>query len=91
MLDMNLKDWRKKRKLSQAALASRIEAYALQKFPDGWKKLKQTTVGSWERGTMPRKYWLKVIRQYTNGRVTSNDFEEAVTLQMVVCGEQPSA
>jgi len=71
---MKLRDWRKKKKLSQAALAKALEALAHQKNPETAKKLKQNTVGYWERGTLPRSGWLLIIKDFTNGQVTAGDF-----------------
>ena len=70
---MKLKDWRKKRKLSQQELAERLESFARS---NGYtvKKLRQTTLGYWERGTLPRSRWLIVIQQYTKGQVSAGDF-----------------
>lgn len=74
---MKLKEWRKKSKLSQQALALKLEAYALEHYPENAKPLRQTTVGYWERGTLPRKFWLTVVSDFTNRKVTADDFAEA--------------
>jgi hypothetical protein len=72
---MKLKEWRKKRKLSQRELAEKFEAYARDLKPgEAPKKLCQTTLGYWERGTLPRNGWLAVIMAYTKNQVTANDF-----------------
>jgi transcriptional regulator with XRE-family HTH domain len=76
MLDMQLKEWRKKRDLSQSDLAEKLEAFARAKDPENPKpkRLRQTTVGSWERGTLPRKYWLNAIKEFTKEQVLATDF-----------------
>ena len=71
---MKLKDWRKKKKLSQQALAEALEAYAREHYADSAKKLRQTTLGYWERGTLPRKWWLGIISEFTKGQVSAGDF-----------------
>lgn len=73
---MKLKDWRKKRKLSQQALAEQLEAYAKEKHGNAAKSLRQTTLGYWERGTLPRKWWLAIISEFTKGQVDAADFVE---------------
>jgi transcriptional regulator with XRE-family HTH domain len=74
-MPMTLKEWRKKKKFTQQTLAEALEAFARDKFPtSSAKNLKQTTVGYWERGTLPRKWWLSVIKEFTNGQVSPGDF-----------------
>lgn len=70
---MKLREWRKKYKLSQTALAKELEEHARTKF-DQIKSLQQSTVGYWERGTLPRKKWLVIIDSYTKGKVSASDF-----------------
>jgi transcriptional regulator with XRE-family HTH domain len=77
--DMQLKEWRKKRKLSQQELAKKLEDFARLRggeSPDV-RKLRQTTLGYWERGTLPRKEWLIIIDAFTNGQVNARDFVNA--------------
>jgi hypothetical protein len=74
---MKLKEWRKKRKLSQEALAKELEDFARKKHGAAAKGLGQTTIGYWERGTLPRKWWLAVIAEFTKGQVDASDFVES--------------
>lgn len=69
---MILKDWRKKERLSQVKLAAALVNHA-QEIGEP-KKLKQRTLGNWELGVMPRKFWLNVIASFTKNEVTANDF-----------------
>ena len=69
-----LEEWRKKRKLSQDEMAQALEGFARDKYPAAAKKLGQTTLGCWERGTLPRKFWLSIISEFTKGQVTAGDF-----------------
>lgn len=71
---MLLRDWRKKRGLSQTECAARLKEHADKIYPDDKRDLSQTTLGYWERGTMPRKFWLTAIQDFTNQRVTADDF-----------------
>lgn len=71
---MKLKEWRKKRNLSQNDLAMALESFARAKYGNAAKKLRQTTLGYWERGTLPRSWWLRVIAEYTKGQVGAEDF-----------------
>lgn len=71
---MTLKEWRKKKKLSQQELAQELESFARVRHPDIDRKLRQTTLGYWERGTLPRKWWLSLIAAYTKNQVTAADF-----------------
>ncbi len=64
---MKLKVWRTKHDVSQAELAKRLAAFA-------GKRLASRTVGHWELGGMPRRFWRDVVREYTGGQVTANDF-----------------
>jgi len=50
--------WRLKKGLSQEKMCSELEKYA-------GRPLSQTTYGYWERGTTPRKFWLKVLLEFT--------------------------
>lgn len=71
---MKLREWRKKHRLSQHALAAQLEQFAHEHYGDKAKKLPQTTVSSWERDTLPRKFWLMIIPIFTKGKVTTGDF-----------------
>lgn len=73
-MGMKLKEWRKKRKLTQEALAEAIQGYARENHPTIAKPLSQRTLGHWESGTVPRKWWLNIIKEFTNGQVSANDF-----------------
>lgn len=64
---MKLKDWRAEKGISQAKLAQLLCAYA-------GKKLAPRTIGHWELGGMPRRFWRDAVREYTGGRVRANDF-----------------
>ena len=64
---MKLKNWRKKKKISQVALADGLGRYA-------GKRLPQNTISSWENGKMPRKFWLVAIAEYTKKAVMAEDF-----------------
>jgi hypothetical protein len=71
---MTIKEWRIKYGYSQLALALALEAFALQHYPKSAKKLPQRTLCYWETGTIPRKFWLQIIDQFTGGKVTANSF-----------------
>lgn len=71
---MKLEDWRNKEGLSQQQLADALIKYAKEKHPEHAKQLAQTTLGYWERGTLPRKGWLIIIQSFTKGNVTASDF-----------------
>lgn len=71
---MKLKEWRKKKKLSQQQLAADLECFARAKNPNQENKLRQTTLGYWERGTLPRSFWLLIIAEFTKKQVTADDF-----------------
>lgn len=71
---MKLKEWREKNKLSQESLAWDLEEFAREKHGEKTKNLHQTTLGYWERGTLPRKFWLGVIFEFTKGKVAPGDF-----------------
>lgn len=71
---MKLKEWRKKRNLSQNDLSLALEAFVKAKCGEAPKRVKQTTLGYWERGTLPRRFWLGIITEYTKGQVTADDF-----------------
>lgn len=66
---MTLKEWRKINRYTQDAFAA-----ALQGHVKSVKKLTQRTVGSWEKGVMPRPFWLKAVADFTHNKVTSKDF-----------------
>lgn len=78
---MKLKDWRKKKKLSQQQLAEKLEDFARAQHPDRSSdiKLRQTTLGYWERGTVPRKFWLSIVSEFTKKQVSADDFVEATS------------
>lgn len=70
---MQLKEWRKKKRLTQIQLARALEIYVREQ--KGVRKaLTQSTLGYWERGTLPRKWWLSVISDFTKGHVGADDF-----------------
>lgn len=72
---MKLKEWRKKKKLSQEALAKALEDYVAKKYPElPPRPLKQRTLAAWELGTLPRKFWINTVKEYTKGQVGAADF-----------------
>ena len=71
---MQLKEWRKEKKMSQVELAAALQDYVRSQKGQPEKKLRQSTVGCWEQGTLPRKWWLQVIKDFTKGKVTPGDF-----------------
>ncbi len=64
---MTLKEWRAKNKLSQATIANHLSEFA-------GRDLAPRTVGYWELGSVPRRFWLEAVREFTGGKVTPNDF-----------------
>ena len=64
---MTLKEWRSKRRISQAKLAKLLAAYA-------GRRLAPRTVGHWELGGMPRRFWRDAVLEYTGGQVRASDF-----------------
>ena len=72
---MKLKDWRKKKEISQTELADRLYEFADKNYPARKKnKIGQRTICAWERGGFPRPFWLKVIEEYTYRKVSLIDF-----------------
>lgn len=65
---MKLRNWRNKMGLSQGEFAE-----LLNKNGKG-KKIAQANVCQWEHGTMPRRRWLSIIAELTEGKVKANDF-----------------
>lgn len=89
---MNLKDWRKNQGLSQTEAAQAIEKFAAEKFPGKKHALRQRTLSGWENGALPRKFWLKILMEFTKNKVTANDFAHAAESASVSpYGTQPSA
>lgn len=64
---MKLKDWRLKKKLSQAEFACGVSSLMNQ-------YVSQRTISAWENGAMPRREWLIAIDKYTNHKVRAGDF-----------------
>lgn len=77
---MKLKRWRIKMRYSQATLAVDLEEFSIafaKKMgipPEKKPKAKQTTIAAWEKGVMPRKFWIQCINAFTKGQVTPNEF-----------------
>jgi transcriptional regulator with XRE-family HTH domain len=73
---MKLKQWRENKGISQQDLAQKMQDFRNEKYPEEkrYKKLSQRALGYWETGTVPRKFWLKVIAAFTGNKVTGADF-----------------
>lgn len=64
---MKLKDWRTKKKLSQAEFACRIASLTHD-------YVSQRTISAWENGAIPRREWLIAIDEFTDHKVRAGDF-----------------
>jgi transcriptional regulator with XRE-family HTH domain len=65
---MKLIEYRKQLHLSQAQLAEELSRFS-------GKYICPRTVGHWELGGMPRKFWREQLRLFTGGQVTPTDFD----------------
>lgn len=66
---MKLKDWRENKQISQAALANELLHFT-------GRYVSQRTVCSWENGSVPRKFWMRAIKEFTNKKVGADDLAE---------------
>jgi len=72
---MDFKTFRTKLKKSQEEIGADLEDHAAVIFPTDARIIKsQRTIGYWEQGVMPRPYWLKVIEDFSKGKVKAADF-----------------
>ena len=65
---MKLADFRKTKNLTQALLAQQLTEFA-------GRYVCPRTIGHWELGGMPRRFWREQIRLFTSGLVTAADFD----------------
>jgi hypothetical protein len=65
---MKLTDYRKTKGLSQALLAKKLTDFS-------GRYICPRTVGHWELGGMPRKFWREQIKLFSGGQVTAADFD----------------
>lgn len=71
---MKLKEWRTKKGYSQALTAEMFNEHARKMFPETLKTIKQRALAYWEDGVVPRKFWLRVIEDFTGHKVLGSDF-----------------
>lgn len=70
-----LKEFRANKNYSQAKMARELEKFARKMFPVSARRLPQRTLADWELGnSMPNKFWLVVIENYSGGQLKANDF-----------------
>ncbi len=65
---MKLSEYRKETQISQAGLARKLTDFA-------GRYVCPRTIGHWELGGMPGKFWREKLRLFTSGKVTVVDFE----------------
>ena len=65
---MKLADFRSTKNLSQALLAQQLSTFA-------GKYVCPRTVGHWEQGGMPRRFWREQLKLFSGGQVTASDFD----------------
>ena len=75
---MNLKEWRVAHDYTQVELAAALEKHASAMNSACIKKLPQRTLSSWERGCLPRKFWINVILDFTKNKVNLSSFASDV-------------